>query len=116
MKRNVDLSENRIFTTPEEPPELFKILLNVLKEIKPWNFERNYQEIRNDVEIHDLSNFGKSFAVGNKKQRQIWKRNHASDRNEICDWCGQDRGKKPWAKNRCNCYSMISTSKIPWKF
>lgn len=56
MKRTVDLSENRMFTTPEEPTELFKLLLDTLKVTKPW------------------------------------------------------------AKNRCNCYSMSYTPKIPWKF
>ena len=80
MKRNVDLSESRMFTTPKEPTGLIKLILDAMKVNKP-NF-----------------------------------RNYAYDTDEICDCCGQGVGKKPWAKNRCNCYSMSYTTKIPWKF
>lgn len=112
MKRNVDLSESRMFTTPEEPTGLFKLLLDTLNITKPWDFEHNPRKITSDR----LFNYRSLFAVGNKKDRQNWKRNNAYDTGQICDYCGQDRGKKPWAKNRCNCYSMSYTPKIPWKF
>lgn len=69
-----------------------------------------------DLDFEILANQRSVIAVGNKKERQIWKRNNSCDTDEICDCCGQSRGKKPWAKNRCNCYSMTDSSKIPWKF
>ena len=115
MKRNVDLSESRMFTTPEEPTGLFKLLLDIIKVTKPWDFENNPRKITSDKDF-DLFNSRSLFAVGNRKDRQNWKRNYAYDTDQICDRCGQDRGKKPWAKNRCNCYSMSYTPKIPWKF
>ena len=116
MKRNVDLSESRMFTTPEEPTGLFKLLLDIIKVTKPWDFEHNPRKITSESEDFGLFNSRSLFAVGNKKDRQNWKRNYAYDTDQICDCCGQDRGKKPWAKNRCNCYSMSYTSKIPWRF
>lgn len=115
MKRNVDLSESRMFTTPEEPTGLFKLLLDAIKVTKPWDFENNPQKITSDQDFSFI-NSRTLFAVGNKKDRQNWKRNYAYDTDQICGRCGQDRGKKPWAKNRCNCYSMSYTPKIPWKF
>lgn len=114
MKSNVDLSESRIFTTPKEPTGLYKLLLDEIKVTKPWDFEHNPRDITRSRE--NLGFTSRSLlAVGNKKDRQIWKRNLAYDTNQICDRCGQDRSKKPWA-TRCNCYSMIYTPKIPWKF
>ncbi len=115
MKRNVDLSENRIFTAPEEPTGLVKLLLDTLKVTKPWDFENNSKKIEDDVTL-SVYGYKSLLAVGNKKERQIWKKNHACDTNQICDCCGQSIGRKPWDKNRCNCYSITNTSKIPWKF
>ena len=112
MKSNVDLSESQMFTTIKEPTGLFKLLLDQSKVTKPWDFEHNPRRNIKDFDSNSLS----IFAVGNKKERQNWKRNHAYNTDQICDCCGQDRGKKPWAKNRCNCYSMFFTPKIPWKF
>lgn len=114
MKRNVDLSESRMFTTPQEPTGITKLILDALKVTKPWDFEHNPRKVISDIDAEVFS--PSLFAVGNKKERQNWKRNHEYDTDQICDCCGQNRGKKPWAKNRCNCYSMSYTPKIPWKF
>ena len=114
MKRNVDLSESRMFTTPEAPTGLFKIIMDAIESIKPWDFENKPKKITSDSDFGAF-NSRSLFAVGNKKDRQNWKRNKAYDTDQICDCCGQDRGKKLWAKNRCNCY-YISRPKIPWKF
>lgn len=116
MKRNVDLSESRMFTTYEEPTGLFKLLLDAIKVTKPWDFEHKPIKFANDEEAFGLSNSRSLFAVGNKEERQIWKQNHAYDTDQICDWCGKSKDKKPWAENRCNCYSMTDSPKIPWKF
>ncbi len=100
MKRNVDLSESRMFTTPKEPTGLIRLFLDAMKVTKPWDFENNFQNNTGESEELGLFNFC----------------NYAYDTDEICDCCGQSVGKKPWAKNRCNCYSMSYTPKIPWKF
>lgn len=105
-----------MFTTPEEPTGLFKLILDALKVTKPWDFEHNPRKFTNDRDFFGLSNSRSLVAVGNKKERQNWKLNQAYYKGQICDRCGQDRGKKPWAKNRCNCYSMTYYRKIPWKF
>ena len=105
-----------MFTTYEEPTGLFKLLLDALKVTKPRDFEHNPLNVTSDSQDLRLFNSRSLFAVGNKKERQNWKINQLYDTDQICDWCGQDRGKKPWAKNRCNCYSMTYTPRIPWKF
>ena len=116
MKRNVDLSELRMFTTPESLTGLAKLIYDAVKVTKPWDFENNPQQLTSDLDLVVIAEQRHIFAVGDKKERQNWKQNHAYDTDQICDRCGQKRGKKPWAKNRCNCYSMVFTPKIPWKF
>ncbi len=115
MKRNVDLSESRMFTTPEEPTGLYKLLLDAIKVTKPWDFEHNPRKVTSDRDDFGFSS-RTPFATGNKKDRQNWKRSRAYDTDQICDRCGLDRGKKPWAKNKCNCYSWVYKPKIPWRF
>lgn len=123
MKRNVDLTEKQMFTTPEFPTEsaklfsdakLAKLIADNLKVPKPWASENYLHLITTDLDFDDIAKQRSVFAVGSKKERQNWKLNHAYDTNQICKICGQKKDKKPWARNRCNCYS-ISTPKIPWK-
>ena len=118
MKRNVDLSESQMFTTFESQPltEFDKLIYDALKVTKPWDFENNPKQITSDLDLELIVEQRSVFAVGNKKERQNWKRNQAYDAGQICDCCGQKIGKKPRVKNRCNCYSMVFTPKIPWKF
>jgi len=116
MKRNVDLSESRIFTTPTPLTGIAKLIFDTIKITKPWDFENNPRRHGSDLDLEIISERRHIFAIGNKKERQNWKRNHAYDIGQICDCCGQSEGKKPWAKNSCNCYSMSHTPKIPWKF
>lgn len=115
MKSNVDLTESRIFTTPDKPTGLYKLFLDTLKVTKPWDFEHIPQLITSDEDLLGF-NSRSIFAVGNKKERQNWKRNHAYYTGQICEYCGQNRSKKPWVTNTCNCYSMSYMRKIPWKF
>ena len=103
-----------MFTTPEEPTGIFKLLLDAIKITKPRDFENNPRKITSDEDFGFSSR--RPFATGNKKDRQIWKRNQACDRDQICERCGIDRGKKLWAKKSCNCYSWTYKPKMPWKF
>lgn len=116
MKRNVDLSERRIFTTSAPLTGLSKLFHDALTVTKPWDFENNSMKLTSNLELEVIEEQRHVFAVGSKKERQNWKRNQEYDTDQICDCCGQKRGKKPWVKNRCDCYSMIFTPKIPWKF
>lgn len=115
MKSNVDLTEHRMFTTPEPLTGLAKLIYDSIKVTKPWDFENNPKKV-SSLDEAIFCEQRRVFALGNKKERENWKRNQAYDADQICDRCGQDRGKKPWAKNRCNCYSMTYIPKIPWKF
>ena len=49
MKRNVDLSESRMFTTPEPLTGLAKLIHDVLKVTKPWDFENNPPELYSNL-------------------------------------------------------------------
>lgn len=116
MKRNVDLTHNRIFTTPEEPTGMIKLLLDSIKNTKPWDVEKTLKVRGSDLDFAVKSELRQVFAIGSKEERERWKRNRACDNDEMCDRCGMRTGRKPWAKIRCNCYSMTHSSKIPWKF
>jgi hypothetical protein len=50
MKRNVDLTEDRLFTTPEEPTGITKILFDWFadQQRKPWEF--NITDINSDFD------------------------------------------------------------------
>lgn len=118
MKRNVDLSQNRIFTTPEEPTGEAKILLDWFKKLtqKPWDFENKPMEISSDLDLKASSKYEELIITGNKHERQIRKQNRLYDAGKVCDICGFDTRKRPWLGKTCNCYSMIYKPKMPWTF
>ena len=105
-----------MFTTPEEPTGFYKLILDSLKVTKPWDFENNPKKLISDLDMDVISERKRFFAVGSKEERQRWKQNHEHDTGQVCDCCGQNIGKKPWAKKQCNCYSMSYSPKIPWRF
>lgn len=112
MKTNVDLTANQTFTTFTYNDEILKFL----KFPKPWEEFRHEGICRVDNnEEFKRHNVNRIFAVGNRKERQIWKENYEYDTNQVCDRCGRRRDKKPWVNNRCDCYSMIYKPRIPWK-
>ena len=115
MKRNVDLTENRFFTTPEEPTGIGKILWDWLEkqERKPWEF--NLSQIHSDF---DLNTFHRPLiATGDKNERERWQRSQQEQTEEICSHCGKDKGKLPWARKECGCSHMMTLQrKIPWDF
>lgn len=118
MKRNVDLSENRIFTTPEEPTGDEKIILDWVKKVtrKPWDFKNKPKIISSDFDLEISCKEKELFFTGDKKERQIKKQNRLFDEEKVCDVCGLDTRKKPWARTTCKCYSMKYESKKPWIF
>lgn len=112
MKRNVDLTENRIFTTPSENPDsiLVSEWLADLTRI-PWEFGilRFEEDIDFDIKNKTL------IATGNRRDRQAWKAARRFYTEGICSRCGKSRGY-PWAPASCNCYSMSMPKKFPWEF
>ena len=110
MKPNVDLTESRIFTTYENHINL----LDLLKPTKPWDFENLPTLISDDLDLKNSSEIDMIIFTGNKKDRQIKKKNFLYNTEKVCDRCGCDYRKKPWAGMTCNCYSMKYTPKFPW--
>lgn len=51
MKRNVDLSELRMFTTSEPLTGLAKLIYDAVKVTKPWDFENNPQQLTSDLDL-----------------------------------------------------------------
>lgn len=120
MKPNVDLSENRLFTTYREPSELTgtaKIILDWLKKSvrKPWDFENNPTPLSSDLDLEILDR-EELILTGNKQQRQRKRLYRLYDEGTVCDICGLDTRKKPWAGMTCSCYSMVHQHKFPWIF
>lgn len=114
MKPNVDLTENRIFTTPKEPSGVVKELLNLL-EPKPWDFENMPTLISDDLDLQNNSYKNEELVfTGNKEERQIKKMNRLYDTGKYCYICGRACREKPWTGITCNCYSMEYRPKFPW--
>ncbi len=109
MKPNVDLTEERIFTTREKPTGLFKELLDMFEPKKPWDFEHN-------VQLVDCDSLMDESIIYARNSYKYWNRHNLYDTGKICENCGFDASKKPWEGITCNCYSMTSEKKIPWKF
>lgn len=106
MKSNVDLTENQIFTPFEESNEILKLIFDVLKVTKPWDFKHYPEKFNCDEEIS-------LFPVGYKKDIQIWKKKNLFNTGQICVFCGKNINNKPWG---CDCYSTKYKSSIPWEF
>jgi len=117
MKPNVDLTENRLFTTFEnrEFSEIHMLLIKSLKLNMPW---RKMQEVSSDNELcNSIENFKKHsyFPTGNKHERQkkIESRMYYENR---CEECDQPLPKCPWIRHNCSAYCMTLEKRIPWIF
>ena len=109
MKRNVDLTEDRLFTTPQPRENSGLIFIEV--NFKPWEF--NFIEITSDLDF----GFGSQSLIplGDKKDREIWKINNNCSSNDVCSTCGK-RKYLPWSSRNCGCYSMSTPKEFPWEF
>lgn len=115
MKRNVDLTEDRLFTTTPEPTGEDKVLFDYFRDLalKPWEF--NFCNCLSDIDF-DVIAPRSLIATGDKESRARWYRTEHSRNGEICERCGKSKGKLPWDKKSCDCYQMVRTQKIPWNF
>ena len=113
MKRNVDLTEDRLFTTP--PPQQDPGLIFIDVNFKPWEFR--FVEITSDLDFGIDSQ--SLIPLGDKRDREIWKNNNNSSSNDICSTCGK-RKYLPWSSRSCECYSNYSSTftskRFPWEF
>lgn len=121
MKRNVDLTENRLFSSNRVFNDISMGLLTfgvITKEKFPWNFY--IEQIRSEDEF-DLEHQRKGMiAVGNKKMRAEVKMYRQMDDINYCDCCGKRMNLKPWDLevgicHKCNDYYQKENDKCKWR-
>lgn len=112
MKRNVDLTENRIFTSPSENPDHIRVSewISDLTRI-PWEFGIICFERDIDFDIKNKT----LIATGDRRDRQAWKAARRFYTERICSRCGKSGGYY-WAPKSCGCYSISTLKKLPWEF
>ena len=72
MKANVDLTENRVFTTFEEPTDdLIIAIFKSLEIKKPWDFVNNPKKFTDVTSDANFSNARSLIPLGDKKEREI---------------------------------------------
>ena len=94
MKRNVDLTENRMFSINEE----INILrfYNEIRNKYPW-LGSNIVEVHDDDELRDLGKQrDRIITTGNKATRAKIKEFRQMDSENYCDCCGIRMNLKPW--------------------
>ena len=123
MKRNVDLTQNRIFSD-----NFGNIVVNAILTGKriiingkyPWDFSHILTAINSDDEF-DLDCQKRSIiATGNKGTRAKMKGYRQMDNLNYCDCCGIRMNLKPWDReygicHRCNSYYQKDDDKCKWR-
>lgn len=121
MKRNVDLTENRFFSSDNWFTDIAMGVLTlgiITKEKFPWN--AHLQQIRSDDDL-DLEHQRKAIiAVGDKKMRAKVKEYRQMDSLDYCDCCGKQMNLKPWDReigicHQCNNYYQEQEDKCKWR-
>lgn len=106
MKTNIDLTENRIFSTRRADLWNFTPAFFIQKEF-PWS--RVSVSICSDDE-YDLDHQRRSiFPIGNKEQREKVRELRKMDSRLYCDCCGASLNKIPWDRSvglckKCDAY------------
>ena len=103
MKRNVDLTENRIFTIYTN---IFDLLTFAeLLEMKfPWEVGRRLEEVHSDDDLRLRQQRKNIIATGNKSERANIKFYREMDSPNYCDRCGKEMNLKPWNKEYGVCH------------
>ena len=121
MKRNVDLTENRFFSSNNwlNDAEMGVLTLGIVTGEKfPWN--ANIREI-NSGDDFDMDHQRKSIiAVGDKATRAKIKECRQMDSLDYCDCCGARMNLKPWDRelgvcHKCNEYYRKSFDRCKWR-
>lgn len=121
MKRNVDLTENRFFSSNNWFNDIAMSMLTlgiITKEKFPWN--AHLQQIRSDDDF-DMDHQRKAIlAVGNKAMRAKVKEYRQMDSLDYCDCCGKRMNLKPWDREigvcrKCNDYYQEQEDKCKWR-
>lgn len=113
MKQNVDLTENRMFSTTGFDSLLVTVFPNLRPH--PWNPD-HFRRIYSDKDIEHNNSM---IICGNATEREAKRFNLMLDYGHICECCGAEL-VKPWAKHyslceRCSSYLDITCQKL-WRY
>lgn len=124
MKRSVDLTENRIFTSTRRSSEsnlIADFISNQLDEYLLWDLENKPREI-SDVDIYNIwyRQENQLILTGTKDNRQRKNENLHYEDGTSCDRCGKDLTLMPWGRHYdlCGrCSNELSTEvETYWKY
>jgi len=118
MKRSVDLTENRVFTTGSTPFNNDRIAEMLMRLIKaetrfPWS-----KILKGFSNLSDYS-YRALILTGNKKDIERKKDGQKYDNGDTCERCGFDFTKLPWNKRTFNyglCRSCYIDMNEDWVF
>lgn len=114
MKRNVDLTTNRMFSRQFQIPSI------AMFDFEPFHFW-DYETMQPLDSDQDLSGYKSSIVLlGNATERQAQRAMISLDNGHVCECCGASLDTKPWNKHfglcaRCADHLDISCQKL-WKY
>ena len=116
MKRNVDLTENRFFSSNVAP--IFSLTSLINEKEMPWT--RFMKKLTSDDDINLEHQRNAIIAVGNKETRAKVKFYREMDSFDYCDCCGKRMNLKPWDKeigicHQCNDYYLKDEDRCKWR-
>lgn len=121
MKRNVDLTESRFFSSNNRFNDISISVLTlgiITGEKFPWN--TNIEELKSDGDF-DMDYQRKAIiAVGDKAIRAKVKGYRQMDSLDYCDCCGKRMNLKPWdweigVCHKCNQYYEKDVDRCKWR-
>lgn len=121
MKRNVDLTENRFFSSDRWFTDIAQSVLTIgliTRSKFPWN--AYLKQIHSDDELCEERQRKAIIVVGDKKTRAKVKEYRQMDSQEYCDCCGKRLNLKPWdleigVCHKCLKYCQTFTDKCTWR-
>lgn len=95
MKKNVDLTQDMIFSSSNISRNIFNLRELLIEKIYPWDI---------GTRIFSTLNNNSLVLVGDKQNRKYIKMNRKYITAELdCERCGADISKKPWNREGCLC-------------
>lgn len=104
MKRNVDLTASRIFSTTP----MISSLSSIVKDFGR-HYLWDYEHMKMVQSNYDLTGYKSHLVLcGNASERQAQRFNYSLDTGDICECCGNALTNKPWSRHYCLCESCAS--------
>lgn len=117
MKSNVDLTENRIFSSNNIGLRNINISF-IVGEKFPWNVFLDIIKTEDELDLEHQKN--SIIAVGNKETRAKIQFYREMDSLDYCDCCGKRMNLKPWDRefgvcHSCNNHFSKEEDKCRWR-